>query len=95
MLFVAASPRFRRPPTAYLAAAAVVPLLAAWSAYAQVSATVYYATVTWNRLLLQGCVPVFGLFAVGVRRLVHPPARNLTPVPSPIALPPSGRGGLG
>ena len=63
-------PRFRRPPTAYLAAAAAVPLLAAWSAYAQVSATVYYATVTWNRLLLQGCVPVFGLVALGVRRLL-------------------------
>ncbi|PYQ66544.1 MAG: hypothetical protein DMF53_03400 [Acidobacteria bacterium] len=93
VLFVAAAPRFRRPPTAYLAAAAAVPLLAAWSAYAQVPSAVYYATVTWDRLLLQGCVPVFGLLALGVRRLVHPPARNLTPVPSPIALPPSGRGG--
>ncbi|HEY3566429.1 MAG TPA: hypothetical protein VGP73_00750 [Thermoanaerobaculia bacterium] len=70
VLFVAAAPSFRRPPTAYLAAAAAVPLLAAWSAYAQVPATVYYATVTWNRLLLQACVPVFGLVGVAVRRLL-------------------------
>jgi hypothetical protein len=68
VLFVAAAPAFRRPPTAYLAIAAAIPLLAAWAAYAQVSAAVYYATVTWNRLLLQGCVPVFGLLALAVRR---------------------------
>jgi len=70
VLFVAAAPSFRRPPTAFLAVAAAVPLLAAWSAYAQVPAAVYYATVTWNRLLLQGCVPVLGLLALGVRRLL-------------------------
>ncbi|HEY4590300.1 MAG TPA: hypothetical protein VII86_13820 [Thermoanaerobaculia bacterium] len=87
VLFVAAAPAFRRPPTAYLAAAAVVPLLAAWSAYAQVSATVYYATVTWNRLLLQGCVPVFGLLAVGVRRLLLYFPRALRISPSTSAFP--------
>ncbi|HEY2291910.1 MAG TPA: hypothetical protein VGM86_14510 [Thermoanaerobaculia bacterium] len=80
VLFVAAAPAFRRPPTAYLAAAAAVPLLVAWSAYAQVPAAAYYATVTWDRLLLQGCVPVLGLFAVGVRRLLHhfPRARRIS-----------------
>ncbi len=70
VLFVAAPPSFRRPPTAYLAVAAAVPLLAAWSAYAQTPAVVYYATVTWNRLLLQACVPIFGLLALAVRRLL-------------------------
>ncbi len=70
VLFVAAAPSFRRPPTAYLAVAAAVPLLAAWSAYAQLPAAVYYATVTWNRLLLQACLPIFGLVALAVRRLL-------------------------
>jgi hypothetical protein len=70
VLFLAAAPSFRRPPAALLAVAMAVPLLAAWAAYAQVEAAVYYATVTWNRLLLQGCVPLFGLLALAVRKLL-------------------------
>lgn len=70
VLFVAAAPSWRRPPTAYLAVAAAVPLLAAWSAYAQTPAAVYYASVTWNRLLLQAGVPVFGLLALAIRKLL-------------------------
>jgi hypothetical protein len=68
VLFVAAPPSFRRPPTAFLAVAVAVPLLAAWSAYAQVSTAAYYASVTWNRILLQACVPLFGLLALAVRK---------------------------
>jgi hypothetical protein len=70
VLFVAAAPSWRRPPTAYLAVAAAVPLLAAWSAYAQTPAAVYYASVTWNRLLLQAGVPLFGLLALAIRKLL-------------------------
>jgi hypothetical protein len=68
VLFVAAAPSFRRPPTAFLAVAVAVPLLAAWCAYAQVATAAYYASVTWNRILLQACVPLFGLLALAVRR---------------------------
>jgi hypothetical protein len=68
VLFVAAAPSFRRPPTAFLAVAVAVPLLVAWSAYAQVATAAYYASVTWNRILLQACVPLFGLLALAVRR---------------------------
>jgi hypothetical protein len=71
VLFVAAAPSFRRPPILYLAVAAAVPLLAAWSAYAQTPAAVYYASVTWNRLLLQAGVPLFGLLALAIRRALR------------------------
>jgi len=67
VLFVIAAPAFRRPPTTFLIVATVVPLLAAWAAYAQVATATYYASVTWNRILLQACVPLLGLLATGVR----------------------------
>jgi hypothetical protein len=70
VLFLVAVPSFRRPPTTLLAVAAAVPLLAAWAAYAQVTTATYYASVTWNRILLQACVPLFGLLALAVRRLI-------------------------
>jgi hypothetical protein len=68
VVFLAALPSLRRPPTALLAVATAVPLLAAWAAYAQVSTPVYYASVTWNRILLHGSVPLFGLLALAIRR---------------------------
>jgi hypothetical protein len=69
VLFLLAAPSIRRPPTALLAVAVAVPLLAVWSAYAQVPTPVYYASVTWNRILLQACVPLCGLLALSIRRL--------------------------
>jgi len=70
VLFLVAAPSFRRPPTTLLAVATAVPLLAAWAAYAQVTTATYYASVTWNRILLQACVPLFGLLALAVKRLL-------------------------
>jgi hypothetical protein len=70
VLFLAAAPSLRRPSAKFLAVAAAVPLLAAWSAYAQVPAATYYASVTWNRILLQACVPLLGLLALAVRKLL-------------------------
>ncbi|MFL6236510.1 MAG: hypothetical protein ACJ76N_25495, partial [Thermoanaerobaculia bacterium] len=70
VLFVVAAPSFRRPPTAFLAVAAAVPLLAAWAAYAQVATATYYASVTWNRILLQAGVPLLGILALAIRKLL-------------------------
>src|SRR5436305_2595405 len=43
---------------------------------------------------VDGAVADAGFMARSVLQRVGLPARNLTPVPSPIALPPTGRGGL-
>jgi len=79
IILLAGAPAWRRPPTALLAAAAVTPVLLAWSAYSHVSAAAYYAGVTWNRILLQASVPLFGLLALAIRRLLalaSPPLRT-------------------
>lgn len=72
LVFVAAAPAWRRPPTALLAFAVATPVVVAWSAYSQVPAATYYAGVTWNRILLQGAVPLFGLVALSIRRFLVP-----------------------
>jgi hypothetical protein len=72
ILLLIAAPSLCRPPRIFLALAAAVPLLSAWAAYAQVSTATYYASVTWNRFLLQACVPIFALLAGAFRKLsVH------------------------
>jgi len=71
VLVLVAAPRRRRPPAALLGVAAAAPLLVAWAAYSQVPAADYYAGVTWNRILLQACVPIFGLLALSMRRLLE------------------------
>ncbi|HEV8582254.1 MAG TPA: hypothetical protein VGX68_24550 [Thermoanaerobaculia bacterium] len=70
LVFLTAAPTLRRPPTTFLAIAAATPVVVAWSAYSQVSAAIYYAGVTWNRILLQAAVPGFALLALAVRRLL-------------------------
>jgi hypothetical protein len=70
VVFLAAAPSPRRPPTVLLAVAAATPGVAAWSAYSQVQEAGYYAGVTWNRILLQAAVPGFTLLALAVRRLL-------------------------
>jgi hypothetical protein len=71
VIFLAAAPNPRRPPTALLAVAAATPVVVAWSAYAQVQEAGYYAGVTWNRILLHAAVPGCVLLALAVRRLLH------------------------
>ncbi len=70
IVFVVAAPALRRRPTVILAIAAATPLLTSWLAYSQVQEAVYYAGVTWNRILLQASVPLFCLLALSVRRLL-------------------------
>lgn len=80
LVFLAAAPSPRRPPTALLALAAATPVAAAWSAYSQVQAADYYAGVTWNRILLQAAVPGFTLLALAIREILRmmaaPPQRS-------------------
>jgi hypothetical protein len=71
ILFIVAVPTLRRPPVLLLAAAAATPLAIAWLAYSQVAEADYYAGVTWSRILLQAAVPIFGLLALAVRRLLQ------------------------
>ncbi len=70
ILVLVAAPSRRRPPTALLVVAAATPVAVAWAAYSQVPAASYYAEVTWNRILLQAAVPIFGLLALSVRKLL-------------------------
>jgi hypothetical protein len=70
ILVLVAAPSRRRPPTLLLAVAAAIPVVVAWAAYSQVPAAGYYAEVTWNRILLQAAVPIFGLLALSVRKLL-------------------------
>jgi hypothetical protein len=84
VVFLVALPRLRRPPLAVLALAAATPLMVAWAAYshhAQGPTADFYAEVTWNRMLLQAAVPLFGLLALAVRRLLAGFPSTLPPAP--------------
>jgi hypothetical protein len=70
IVLLAGAPALRRPPAVLLAVCAATPLLLAWCAYSRVEAVAYYAGVTWNRMLLQASVPLFGLLALATRRLL-------------------------
>ena len=85
LIFLAAAPTPRRPPTALLAVAAATPVVVAWAAYSHAQYPAYYAGVTWNRLLLQAAVPGFTLLALAVRKLLLRMGfeRRLTTRPSP------------
>ena len=52
---------------ARILAAAAVPLIIGWSAYAVHSDPLYLAGVTWNRLLLQGLIPSGVIVATALR----------------------------
>ena len=69
VFLLAAAPAIRRPPALLLAVAVAVPLLMVWAAYTQIPSPDTYAAVTWNRILLQVCVPLCGLLALAFRRI--------------------------
>ena len=61
----------RRRRGAVLAAAAAAPLAVGWLAYSVHWDPAYVAGVTWERLLLQGLVPVAVVLAAALRHCLR------------------------
>jgi hypothetical protein len=60
---------FRRRSAPPLLLAFLAPLAIGWGAYSIHWSPIYLATVTWDRLLIQGAIPLFLLFAMALSGL--------------------------
>ena len=61
---------FSRRSAPPLAFSWLAPLVIAWGAYTVHTSPLYMVTVTWNRMLLQGGIPFFVLFAMALKRVL-------------------------
>jgi hypothetical protein len=69
VVLVAGRRGFRRRLAPPVALAWLAPLMIAWGAYSVHTQPFYLVTVTWDRMLIQGSIPFFLLFAMALRRL--------------------------